>query len=75
MGGVGGRPVGKLVTSKRRIFVQRPEKKKESPPPHPDQEKQHSGQRKLQLQRQPKLSSVGGTTRRPAWQGRLECRD
>lgn len=33
MGGVGGRPVGKLVTSKRRIFVQRPEKKKESPPP------------------------------------------
>ena len=33
MGGVGGRHVGKLVTTKRRIFVQRPEKKRRSPPP------------------------------------------
>lgn len=35
MGGVGGRPVGKLVTSKRRTFVQRPEKKKGAAPPPP----------------------------------------
>lgn len=42
MGGVGGRPVGKLVTSKRRTFVQRPEKKKGAAPPPPIQIRRNS---------------------------------
>lgn len=43
-GGVGGRHSGKMFTSKKRIFVQRPEKKRSLP--YQDQEKEHSRQRK-----------------------------